>query len=57
MHQRPHYGKSNCDISKILNISERTVKFHMDRIMKKLDAMNRTHAVAIFLREGLIKID
>lgn len=47
-------GKSNWDISMLLNISERTVKFHMDSIMKKLDAVNRSHAVAIALTSGVI---
>jgi DNA-binding CsgD family transcriptional regulator len=50
-------GKSTWDVSTILQISERTVKFHIDNIMKKLDAVNRTHAVAIALKERLIEID
>jgi len=50
-------GKSTWDLSRILKISERTVKFHIDNIMKKLDAVNRTHAVAIALRDGLIPRD
>jgi len=48
------HGKSNLDISVILDISERTVKFHIDNILKKLDALNRSHAVAIGLSSGLI---
>ena len=40
-------GKSTWDISNILCISERTVKFHVDRIMRKFKAVNRAHAVAI----------
>ncbi|MEW6586704.1 MAG: LuxR C-terminal-related transcriptional regulator [Nitrospirota bacterium] len=50
-------GKSTWDISPILHISERTVKFHIDNVMKKLDAVNRTHAVAIALRLRLIVLD
>jgi DNA-binding CsgD family transcriptional regulator len=50
-------GKSSWDQSVILSISERTVKYHMDNIMRKLDAVNRTHAVAIALRGGLIPCD
>jgi DNA-binding CsgD family transcriptional regulator len=49
-------GKSTWDISTILQISERTVKFHIDNTMKKLDAVNRTHAVAIALREKLVEL-
>lgn len=50
-------GKSNGDVSVILKISERTVRFHINNIMKKLDAMNRTHAVAIAMREEIINLD
>lgn len=47
-------GKSSWDISVILGISERTVRFHINNIMQKLDAVNRTHAVAIALEQGLV---
>jgi DNA-binding CsgD family transcriptional regulator len=47
-------GKTNWEISLILNISERTVKFHIQNTMEKLQASSRAHAVAIALGEGLI---
>ena len=47
-------GKSTWDISTIINISERTVKFHIDNAIKKLGAVNRAHAVAIALRNELL---
>ena len=47
-------GKSSWDISVILDISERTVNFHITNIMNKLDAMTRTQAVAICIEKGLI---
>jgi LuxR family transcriptional regulator, quorum-sensing system regulator CviR len=47
-------GKTNWEISIILNISERTVKFHIQNVMGKLQASSRAHAVAIALGEGLI---
>ncbi|MBI5848687.1 MAG: helix-turn-helix transcriptional regulator [Nitrospirae bacterium] len=47
-------GKSSWDISIILKITERTVNFHIYNIIKKLDAQNRTHAVAIAMEKGLI---
>ena len=47
-------GKSSWDTACILGISERTVKFHVSNIMKKMDAVNRTHAVAKALVLGLI---
>lgn len=50
-------GKSTWDISKILGISERTVNFHVDTLLRKLDVMNRTQAVAVAIGEGLIDIE
>jgi DNA-binding CsgD family transcriptional regulator len=47
-------GKSTSAISKILGIASRTVDEHVKSAGRKLDAENRTHAVAIALREGLI---
>lgn len=47
-------GKSAWEISMILGISERTVKFHTAAILNKLGAANRAHAVAIALSSGLI---
>jgi DNA-binding CsgD family transcriptional regulator len=48
-------GKSNWDISVILKRSQRVIKWHAQNFMEKLDAQNRTHAVAIALRRGLLK--
>lgn len=50
-------GKSTWDISIILGISERTVKFHVGNLMRKLDAVNRTHAVARAMELGIIRLD
>ena len=47
-------GKSSWEISMILAISERTVKFHTAAILNKLGATNRAHAVAIALSCGII---
>jgi DNA-binding NarL/FixJ family response regulator len=46
-------GKSSADISILLDISERTVNFHVKNIMKKLDAVTRTQAVATAIEQGL----
>jgi len=51
------HGKSSWDISVILGISERTINFHVNSIMQKLDAVTRAHAVAIAFDLGLICID
>ena len=50
-------GKNTWDVSVILGISERTVKFHVGNIMRKLDASTRTHAVAIAIEQGLLDIE
>ncbi len=50
-------GKSSWEISVILGISERTVKFHISTIMSKLNAVNRSHAVAIAMSMNLIPVD
>ncbi len=38
-------GKTNPEIGSILGISSFTVKNHVQRILKKLDVINRTQAV------------
>jgi LuxR family quorum sensing-dependent transcriptional regulator len=49
-------GKTAWETSVILNISERTVKFHLIEASRKLNAVNRTSAVAKALARGLIKL-
>jgi DNA-binding CsgD family transcriptional regulator len=49
-------GKSSWDISVILGISKRTVNFHVYNVIQKLGATNRTQAVAVATRLGLIDI-
>ena len=49
-------GKTSWEISVILKISERTVKFHLVEASRKLNAVNRTSAVAKALARGLIKL-
>jgi DNA-binding NarL/FixJ family response regulator len=39
-----------------LNLSEETVKAHMRSILSKLGANDRTHALAIALKRGIIEI-
>ncbi len=47
-------GKSDWEISVILNLSQATVRFHVDNARRKLDATTRTHAVARATASGLI---
>jgi DNA-binding NarL/FixJ family response regulator len=49
-------GNRNRDIAEQLSISEETVKVHMKHIMDKLGASDRTQAVAIALRRGIIQL-
>jgi len=47
-------GKTSSEIATILGIRERTVNFHCDEAMKRLDVINRTQAVAKAMACGLI---
>ncbi|MDC4223558.1 MAG: LuxR C-terminal-related transcriptional regulator, partial [Candidatus Manganitrophus sp.] len=47
-------GKTSWEISHILQISERTVNFHVQNILSKLQASTRGHAIALALQQGLI---
>ena len=49
-------GNANKKIAGHLNISEETVKAHMKNILAKLGANDRTHAVTIALKRGIIEI-
>lgn len=49
-------GNRNRDIGERLFISEETVKVHIKHIMEKLGASDRTQAVAIAVRRGIIQL-
>jgi DNA-binding NarL/FixJ family response regulator len=49
-------GNRNRDIAELLFISEDTVKVHVKHIMEKLGASDRTEAVAIAVRRGIIQL-
>jgi DNA-binding NarL/FixJ family response regulator len=49
-------GKSNKEIGVALDISEATIKSHVSVILMKLSAADRTQAVVIALRRGLLHI-
>ena len=49
-------GNRNRDIADKLFITEETVKVHIKHIMEKLGASDRTQAVAIGVRRGIIQL-
>jgi DNA-binding NarL/FixJ family response regulator len=49
-------GNRNRDIAEKLLIAEETVKGHMKNILDKLGANDRTQALAIALRRGVIQL-
>jgi two-component system, NarL family, response regulator len=49
-------GESNKEIGQRLNITEHTVKAHVQSILGKLDAAGRTEAIAVAVKRGLIQL-
>ena len=49
-------GLQNKEIADQLSIAERTVKFHVSAILRKLGAGNRTEAVSIASHRGIIRV-
>jgi two-component system NarL family response regulator len=49
-------GLSNQDIGTALNIGESTVKSHVTRILSKLGVSDRTQAVIVALKRGLVSL-
>ena len=47
-------GATSNEIAIQLNLSVKTVAYHIDAIFTKLDARSRTHAVALALRQGIL---
>jgi DNA-binding CsgD family transcriptional regulator len=47
-------GKSNFEVGAILSISPLTVKNHMQKILRKLNVVNRTQAVGKALESRII---
>ena len=49
-------GNANKEIAAQLNITEETVKSRVKNILDKLAANDRTHAVTIGLKRGIIEL-
>jgi len=50
-------GNTNKQIAHILEISEQTIKNHVSSILRKLNANDRAHAVALAMRNGWILVE
>jgi DNA-binding NarL/FixJ family response regulator len=49
-------GKTNKEIANELSISERTVKTHLGHLFEKLAVTNRTEAIKVATRRGLVRL-
>jgi len=49
-------GGTNAEIARELGISERTVAFHMENLLQKLEVDNRTKAVVEGIRRGWLRV-
>ena len=49
-------GNTNKEIGTQLRLTEDTVKSHVKNILGKLDANDRTHAITIALKRGVIEL-
>jgi DNA-binding NarL/FixJ family response regulator len=49
-------GLSNKEMATHLRVSPETVKFHVSNLMEKLEARDRTHALVIALRRGIMRL-
>jgi DNA-binding NarL/FixJ family response regulator len=49
-------GLSAQEIAERVNLSARTVEWHMHQAMTKLGAKNRVQAVVLAIRDGLISV-
>ncbi|MFC1969905.1 LuxR C-terminal-related transcriptional regulator [Chloroflexota bacterium] len=50
-------GNSNKQVAHVLGISEQTIKNHISAILRKLNANDRAHAVALAIRNQWVSID
>ena len=49
------YGSTNREVAEALHISPQTVKTYLERIFTKLGVSDRTRAVAVALKHGIVE--
>lgn len=49
-------GKANKEVGRTLSLSEETIKAHLKNIFAKLDVADRTHAVTVAAKRGIIEL-
>jgi len=49
-------GLTNKEIGRVMSISQFTVRNHVDHILEKLEASDRTEAVSIAMQQGIISV-
>jgi DNA-binding NarL/FixJ family response regulator len=49
-------GNANKEIARLLGLTEETVKSHVKNILVKLGVNDRTHAVTVALKRGIIDL-
>ncbi|HEH9404374.1 TPA: LuxR family transcriptional regulator [Aeromonas bestiarum] len=50
-------GKQVSDIAKILDITPRTVTFHLNRVIEKLGASSKSQAISWVIKKGLVRLN
>jgi two-component system response regulator DesR len=49
------HGETEAQLAHSFGVNERTIRAHISRAMRKLDAKTRPHAVVIAMRLGLFR--
>ena len=49
-------GSTNKEVAHVLGISEQTIKNHVSAILRKLNANDRAHAVALAIRNQWVAV-
>lgn len=50
-------GKQVSDIARLLDITPRTVTYHLKRIEQKLGASSKSQAISLALKQGMVRLN